>query len=105
MRLVLRLRLTHSDGSCCFFFSSRRRHTRLQGDWSSDVCSSDLRTYILPSSAASLPNKISGGASFPVSFRRNFGLLRPYSAILFLSASVSFAEIVEIGRASCRERV
>src|SRR5256885_9692315 len=26
----------------CFFFSSRRRHTRLQGDWSSDVCSSDL---------------------------------------------------------------
>src|SRR5256885_7287647 len=25
-----------------FFFSSRRRHTRLQGDWSSDVCSSDL---------------------------------------------------------------
>src|SRR6266566_9552749 len=27
---------------CSFFFSSRRRHTRLQGDWSSDVCSSDL---------------------------------------------------------------
>src|SRR5256885_10175736 len=27
---------------CLFFFSSRRRHTRLQGDWSSDVCSSDL---------------------------------------------------------------
>src|SRR6266446_8441800 len=25
-----------------FFFSRRRRHTRLQGDWSSDVCSSDL---------------------------------------------------------------
>src|SRR5256885_8925695 len=24
------------------FISSRRRHTRLQGDWSSDVCSSDL---------------------------------------------------------------
>src|SRR5205807_6226286 len=24
------------------FFSSRRRHTRLQGDWSSDVCLSDL---------------------------------------------------------------
>src|SRR5256885_5255965 len=32
-----------------FFFSSRRRHTRLQGDWSSDVCSSDLsedRKYV-----------------------------------------------------------
>src|SRR6266705_2542789 len=26
-----------------FFFSSRRRHTRSYGDWSSDVCSSDLR--------------------------------------------------------------
>src|SRR5690348_18265923 len=25
-----------------FFFSSRRRHTRWTGDWSSDVCSSDL---------------------------------------------------------------
>src|SRR5256885_5364064 len=34
------------NGEACwssfFFFSSRRRHTRLQGDWSSDVCSSDL---------------------------------------------------------------
>src|SRR5256885_13034786 len=29
-----------------FFFSSRRRHTRLQGDWSSDVCSSDLGVEI-----------------------------------------------------------
>src|SRR6266480_3059603 len=27
---------------CLFFFSSRRRHTRLTCDWSSDVCSSDL---------------------------------------------------------------
>src|SRR2546427_9383737 len=26
----------------CFFFSSRRRHTRFDCDWSSDVCSSDL---------------------------------------------------------------
>src|SRR3989440_4754600 len=26
-----------------FFFSSRRRHTRSDRDWSSDVCSSDLR--------------------------------------------------------------
>src|SRR3712207_8807323 len=28
--------------SFCFFFSSRRRHTRYWRDWSSDVCSSDL---------------------------------------------------------------
>src|SRR5260370_22884959 len=26
-----------------FFFSSRRRHTRFKCDWSSDVCSSDLK--------------------------------------------------------------
>src|SRR5256885_3592748 len=31
-----------------FFFSSRRRHTRLQGDWSSDVCSSDLHHGAVP---------------------------------------------------------
>src|SRR5690348_18156443 len=30
---------------CFFFFSSRRRHTRWTGDWSSDVCSSDLIQY------------------------------------------------------------
>src|SRR5688500_11516600 len=32
---------------CLFFFSSERRHTRLQGDWSSDVCSSDLSKFML----------------------------------------------------------
>src|SRR3989454_3586085 len=37
----LRCRL-HDCACFRFFFSSRRRHTRLQGDWSSDVCSSDL---------------------------------------------------------------
>src|SRR5438094_6921717 len=30
-----------------FFFSSRRRHTRSYGDWSSDVCSSDLMFFNL----------------------------------------------------------
>src|SRR5690348_17792964 len=30
---------------CFFFFSSRRRHTRWTGDWSSDVCSSDLTAF------------------------------------------------------------
>src|SRR5256886_3147822 len=32
------------DVLCFFFFSSRRRHTRFDCDWSSDVCSSDLST-------------------------------------------------------------
>src|SRR6266542_5273406 len=31
---------------CFFFFSSRRRHTRCYRDWSSDVCSSDLRDVV-----------------------------------------------------------
>src|SRR5256885_11623442 len=30
-----------------FFCASRRRHTRLQGDWSSDVCSSDLEHFVI----------------------------------------------------------
>src|SRR2546430_11498775 len=30
----------------CFFFSSRRRHTRFDCDWSSDVCSSDLASEL-----------------------------------------------------------
>src|SRR2546426_11936569 len=34
--------MTHCLSCAAFFFSSRRRHTRLQGDWSSDVCSSEL---------------------------------------------------------------
>src|SRR3712207_8348322 len=34
-----------TDGMRCFFFSSRRRHTRYWRDWSSDVCSSDLVAY------------------------------------------------------------
>src|SRR2546427_12041934 len=29
-----------------FFFSSRRRHTRFDCDWSSDVCSSDLSLFL-----------------------------------------------------------
>src|SRR5208337_3007529 len=33
-----------------FFFSSRRRHTRYIGDWSSDVCSSDLMIFMCPGS-------------------------------------------------------
>src|SRR5262249_58036494 len=37
------LRLAPAEVGEAFFFSSRRRHTRLVSDWSSDVCSSDLR--------------------------------------------------------------
>src|SRR2546430_7505722 len=36
------IRTLNSLSLLCFFFSSRRRHTRFDCDWSSDVCSSDL---------------------------------------------------------------
>src|SRR2546426_5163775 len=42
-----------------FFFSSRRRHTRLQGDWSSDVCSSDLEgKWAIHPSQIALANEV-----------------------------------------------
>src|SRR2546429_6577839 len=44
----------------CFFFSSRRRHTRCSRDWSSDVCSSDLLQLILrfaPPTRLDLPDR------------------------------------------------
>ena len=69
-----------------FFFSSRRRHTRLQGDWSSDVCSSDLEWW-------------------PV-YKTNV-----YTDITILNTAeldktkVNLDQFEKIGRASCRERV
>src|SRR2546426_5966468 len=46
-----------------FFFSSRRRHTRLQGDWSSDVCSSDL-TEVLEAEEPFTPGQ-KGSSAMP----------------------------------------
>src|SRR5690554_2876578 len=45
MALCLRLRLFVFRLLRLFFFSSRRRHTRCGRDWSSDVCSSDLKAH------------------------------------------------------------
>src|SRR2546427_2564158 len=44
--------LLHGSGgtgrtALVLFFSSRRRHTRFDCDWSSDVCSSDLLTVVI----------------------------------------------------------
>src|SRR5205085_9361099 len=40
--------------SLFFFFSSRRRHTRFDCDWSSDVCSSDLAAAMLATTFVSV---------------------------------------------------
>ena len=42
---VVKIARYHAQG-IIFFFSSRRRHTSLRGDWSSDVCSSDLEILL-----------------------------------------------------------
>src|SRR5256885_2506392 len=47
------------------FLSSRRRHTRLQGDWSSDVCSSDLASL----SAAQLRARAAADVAHVVRWR------------------------------------
>src|SRR5688500_20118835 len=72
-----------------FFFSSRRRHTRLQGDWSSDVCSSDLFRNLGK-------NKLYSGINI-------IGLTVGLAACLLIGVFISHE--LKIGRASCRERV
>src|SRR5207248_7459336 len=68
-----------------FFFSSRRRHTRSYGDWSSDVCSSDL--------ALLAPQIFSTVAEYPLAIvlalllrpgplRARPGVLRRYADVL-----------------------
>src|SRR3712207_747691 len=49
--------------SVCFFFSSRRRHTRYWRDWSSDVCSSDLHWLIKGGGGAHLREKVVAAAA------------------------------------------
>src|SRR5256885_3284762 len=89
--------------SVVFFFSSRRRHTRLQGDWSSDVCSSDLAALLAREGgteqrwAAYHPGSGSPGKNWPVD---HFA-----TVAAGLAAHGLRPVLLEIGRASCRERV
>src|SRR5256886_13471343 len=90
---------------CClvfFFFSSRRRHTRFDCDWSSDVCSSNL--------ASSLVGRLGMGwlaDRFPKKYVMLLIYLLVASAIplLFLVGTPGAIYLFEIGRESCRERV
>src|SRR6478672_6502490 len=49
-----RFSLSSNRSTIFFFFSSRRRHTRSDRDWSSDVCSSDLLVVEVPRTAGLL---------------------------------------------------
>src|SRR5438093_6620116 len=87
-----------------FFFSSRRRHTRLVSDWSSDVCSSDLTPQ-----QASFTCNIPRAALASAVATANPGRASLYGHGLFGSNTEVNAGNVEsmgneIGRASCRER-
>src|SRR2546430_10792951 len=70
-----------------FFFSSRRRHTRFDCDWSSDVCSSDLNRCSLQSAELlSYPpaQRLQGScctAMDPARYRDQVAWLRRYVAI------------------------
>src|SRR5574340_1834079 len=51
-----------------FFFSSRRRHTRSFGDWSSDVCSSDLSLCAMTSRQGGLGLEVEDTAEIGMRF-------------------------------------
>src|SRR3989442_8717608 len=77
-----------------FFFSSRRRHTRCGRDWSSDVCSSDLRRRS-PSSAEITYGSIPALEKEIAAVEQRLGQIQKKSKYL---------KEEEIGRASWRER-
>src|SRR5699024_12078625 len=57
----------------CFFFSSRRRHTRSKRDWSSDVCSSDLGQAWVGRDAGHVPAHVRQRVSVARSEERRVG--------------------------------
>src|SRR2546430_10524604 len=86
-----------------FFFSSRRRHTIFDCDWSSDVCSSDL---IAGSLALSSREITLGVWTPPVAL--GLGTVGITSSSVNRRINrfrIGGVQRVEIGRASCRERV
>src|SRR3712207_2601227 len=92
------------------FLSSRRRHTRYWRDWSSDVCSSDLRDFLLRArlDAASLEAWIEAGWLAPqrAGPERVFSELDLARAWLIRDMRDGMGvNDEEIGRASGRERV
>src|SRR2546430_8658898 len=90
--------------ACFFFFSSRRRHTRFDCDWSSDVCSSDL----MAASVIVLVMEYQRLVGFPITKTITDAAIPASVAYQEdkLQACYDLATVLdEIGRASCRERV
>src|SRR5690606_40678676 len=89
-----------------FFFSSRRRHTRFSRDWSSDVCSSDLKLIKKPVLELSIPKSLpnTNAWTFLRLIPTFFFLLAMWMVVVALARPQRSNEKVEIGRASCRER-
>src|SRR5256886_9088696 len=54
-----------------FVFSSRRRHTRFDCDWSSDVCSSDLE-HLMKLATLQLRHRVIRSPGYPPSLSRSF---------------------------------
>src|SRR5437867_12213170 len=82
-----------------FFFSSRRRHTRSYGDWSSDVCSSDLLRYTGGQLEEILGKAHSLGKQVLIHAIGDAAVSQAIDAIVSVTRGKN-----EIGRASCRER-
>src|SRR5256885_11378786 len=99
--------LIHVCYYCLFFFSSRRRHTRLQGDWSSDVCSSDLEVHTRNFWSAVKVTR----SSFPLRSRTHWENATPSrsggfgsaSQIAAMTAQKSRSEERRVGK-ECRSR-
>src|SRR5256885_8265430 len=88
-----------------FFFSSRRRHTRLQGDWSSDVCSSDLGSATVPVPGYDVQALDEAGKNVAAGTIGNIVIKLPLPPGTLSTMWGNEQGYREIGRASCRERV
>src|SRR3989475_4885246 len=80
-----------------FFFSSRRRHTRFDCDWSSDVCSSDLAAPPRQRAARAIEVALLSGRTLSWWQReaRETGIMRPWYIHLTLPRDALHRRIAE----------
>src|SRR5207302_4342749 len=92
-----------------FFFSSRRRHTSFSRDWSSDVCSSDLSRSRRWCQGGANDAVEHAAIAPPWHHLRDLlletGRIEPIRDYDERYLAIRTPDVLEIGRASCRERV